>query len=64
MTDEKISNVNSSGSEVSAEELMKKFPNDDFIYVADQGHCPYGTKTEEEIIECVLNVGKYKNSVS
>ena len=41
------------------EELMKKFPNDDFIYVADQGHCPYGTKTEEEIIECVLNVGKY-----
>ena len=41
------------------EKLMEKFPNEDFIYVADQGHCPYGTKTEEEIIECVLNVGKY-----
>ena len=41
------------------EKLMEKFPNEDFIYVADQGHCPYGTKTEEGIKECVLNVGKY-----
>lgn len=41
------------------ESLMKKFPEEDFIYVADQGHCPYGVKKEEEIIECVLNVGRY-----
>ena len=41
------------------EKLMEKFPNEDFIYVADQGHCPYGTKTEEGIKECVLNVGRY-----
>lgn len=41
------------------EKLMEKFPNEDFIYVADQGHCPYGTKTIEGIKECVLNVGKY-----
>ena len=41
------------------EKLMEKFPNDDFVYVADQGHCPYGTKTEEQIAECVVNVGKY-----
>lgn len=41
------------------EELIKKFPNEDFIYVADQGHCPYGIKTDEQIKECVLNVGKY-----
>ena len=41
------------------EELVKKFPHEDFIYVADQGHCPYGTKKEEEIIECILNVGRY-----
>lgn len=41
------------------EKLMEKLPNEDFIYVADQGHCPYGVKTEDEIRECVLNVGKY-----
>ena len=41
------------------EKLMEKFPNEDFIYVADQGHCPYGTKTFDGIKECVLNVGKY-----
>lgn len=41
------------------ESLLVKFPNEDFIYVADQGHCPYGVKTEDEIKECVLNVGKY-----
>lgn len=41
------------------EKLMEKFPNEDFIYVADQGHCPYGTKSFDEIKECVLNVGKY-----
>lgn len=41
------------------ESLMKQFPNEDFIYVADQGHCPYGTKTEDEIRTCVLNVAKY-----
>lgn len=41
------------------ESLMKRFPEEDFIYVADQGHCPYGVKKEEEIIECILNVGRY-----
>lgn len=41
------------------ESLMDKFENEDFIYVGDQGHCPYGTKTDKEIIECVINVGKY-----
>lgn len=41
------------------EDILKVLPNEDYIYVADQGHCPYGNKKEEEIIECVLNVGKY-----
>ena len=25
------------------EELKKMMPNEDYIYVADQGNCPYGT---------------------
>lgn len=41
------------------EKLMERFPNEDFIYVADQGHCPYGTKKDTEIIECALRVSKY-----
>ena len=41
------------------DKILEVLPNEDYIYVADQGHCPYGTKKEEEIIECVLNVGKY-----
>lgn len=39
--------------------LNQMFPNEDFIYVADKGNCPYGTKSEEEIKECVINVGTY-----
>lgn len=41
------------------EKLIEVFPNEDFVYVADQEHCPYGTKTNEEIENCVLNVGTY-----
>jgi len=39
-------------------ELDKMFKNEDFIYIGDQGHCPYGTKPNNEIEECVLNVAK------
>lgn len=41
------------------EELIKRFPGEDFVYVADQGHCPYGTKTDEQIISCVYKVVDY-----
>lgn len=41
------------------EELIKKFPNEKFIYVADQGHCPYGTKTPEQISERVEKVTSF-----
>lgn len=41
------------------ESLVKVLPNEDYIYVADQSHCPYGTKTDEEIFQCALNVVKY-----
>lgn len=32
-------------------ELVTALPTEDFIYVADSAHCPYGGKTAEEIIE-------------
>lgn len=41
------------------EKLVKMYPGENFIYVADQGYCPYGNKTKEEIEQRVLTVGKY-----
>ena len=41
------------------EKLVKMYTGENFIYVADQGYCPYGTKTKEEIEQRVLTVGKY-----
>ena len=29
------------------EELVKILPNEEFIYLADQKNCPYGTKKDE-----------------
>jgi len=31
-------------------ELVRKLPGQKFIYVADSGHCPYGGKSQDEII--------------
>src|SRR5581483_4437549 len=31
-------------------ELVRKLPQENFIYVADSGHCPYGGKSQQEII--------------
>lgn len=39
--------------------LIEIFPNEDFLYVGDQGHCPYGIKPEEEIKVCVRRIGRY-----
>lgn len=41
------------------EQLVKMFPNEDFYYVADQGHCPYGTKTAEEVGDRVEKVTRH-----
>lgn len=38
------------------EQLIKLFPNEDFCYIADQGHCPYGTKTAKQIGDRVEKV--------
>ncbi len=31
-------------------ELVRRLPDEDFVYVADSSHCPYGGKTQEQII--------------
>lgn len=37
-------------------ELRKVFKEEDFIYIADQKNCPYGTKTDEELISVISKV--------
>ena len=37
-------------------ELKKVFKEEDFIYIADQKNCPYGTKTDEELIYVIGKV--------
>lgn len=34
-------------------DLVNRFPNEDFLYLADTKNCPYGTKSKEEIVEIV-----------
>ena len=41
------------------EQMIKLYPNENFYYVADQGHCPYGTKTPEQIGERVYKVASH-----
>ena len=41
------------------EELIKKFPNENFIYVGDTLNLPYGTKTPEKLKELVSSVANY-----
>ena len=31
-------------------ELVRRLPHENFIYVADSGHCPYGGKSQQQII--------------
>jgi glutamate racemase len=33
------------------QELIKELPNESFIYFADSANCPYGSKSEDKIIE-------------
>lgn len=41
------------------EELVKFLPNENFIYLADQKNCPYGTKKDEELLKILINNVKY-----
>ena len=40
-------------------ELIKQFPNVDFLYVADTKNCPYGTKTKKQIENIVSRMVTY-----
>ena len=43
----------------SFEELVKKFPNENFIYVGDTANLPYGTKSSELLRKLVSNIANY-----
>ena len=45
------------------EKLKQLLPNENFIYLADNQNCPYGSKSKKEIISLVairsFSLGKY-----
>ena len=45
------------------ETMVKMLPNESFYYVADQGHCPYGTKPLEYVKNRVVTIAKHMQSV-
>ncbi|MDR3286902.1 MAG: glutamate racemase [Prevotellaceae bacterium] len=40
-------------------ELYDLMPNEDFVYVADSAHCPYGRKSADEIIERAKKISDF-----
>lgn len=40
-------------------ELQKKLPNEDFVYYADSNNCPYGDKTDQEIIDLSIRITQF-----
>ena len=41
------------------EELKKLLPNEDFLYFGDSDNCPYGTKSQEDLIKIVSRIVEY-----
>lgn len=39
--------------------LHQKMPRESLLFVGDQGHFPYGTKSQEELQRLVLNIGNF-----
>ncbi|MEG0592411.1 MAG: glutamate racemase [Coprobacillus sp.] len=39
--------------------LKQKLPSEDFIYIGDNLHCPYGDKTKEELLVYTTRICKY-----
>lgn len=39
--------------------LREQMPHESVIFVGDQGHFPYGTKTKEQIQQLALRIGKF-----
>ncbi len=40
-------------------ELYKVMPQEKYLYVSDSGHCPYGPKTREEVIERAVAITEF-----
>ena len=40
-------------------EALKEIPKGEFIYFADTGNVPYGTKSKEEVKDLVLRAGEF-----
>lgn len=41
------------------EELKRLLPNEDFLYFGDSDNCPYGTKSQEELMKIVSRIVDY-----
>src|SRR5438876_9135271 len=39
--------------------LRKELPQEHYIYFGDTGHCPYGTRTDAEIIELSVQANRF-----
>ncbi len=39
--------------------LRQELPGEDYIYVGDTAHCPYGLRSEAEITQLVLEIGRF-----
>lgn len=39
--------------------FREQMPNESIVFVGDQGHFPYGTRTQENVCQLALNIGKY-----
>jgi glutamate racemase len=40
-------------------ELVRRLPHEDFVYVADSGHCPYGAKPAAAIVARACAIGDF-----
>jgi glutamate racemase len=47
------------GGLTALSDLIEKFPNEDFLYLADTLNCPYGLKTKSEIEQIVSDNVQY-----
>ncbi|MCT3436226.1 glutamate racemase, partial [Limosilactobacillus fermentum] len=39
--------------------IQQKLPNEEVIFVGDQGHFPYGTKDQAEVRQLALSIGSF-----
>ncbi|WP_251547175.1 glutamate racemase [Limosilactobacillus caecicola] len=39
--------------------MREQLPHESIVFVGDQGHFPYGVRTQEDVCHLALNIGKY-----